>query len=142
VHSSSHGGFPIDEKSANYIYQTNSHPGIIGYILLNAYQYFKHMPSKAEVTNGFYKYLHSLKLHDDLLNTGYRASPKFSDITTLACKCVLNGESFKASKDSFQEECEQLAHCLKMSTLVTDGNFVLFPSPIIQYRALGFYFGD
>jgi len=137
------GGFPIDLKSANYIYsQTNGHPGIIGWIPGNAYQKFKHK-KRSEVSSGFYKYLHSASFHNDMINSELRAFPKFSESTELACKMVLCGEAFKAPKDKFQGEVlEQLAYCLKASILVMDGDFVMFPSPIIQYRALGFYFGD
>jgi len=141
-----HGGVEIDERSSNYIFHlTGGHPGIIGLILKHIHHHGKDFKSKAK---DLYNFLHSAGLHNSLENSSCRAIPDFAADSnrTLkrACKHVLSAPYFKASKSSFNDDEleQQLQNCLRTSVLVEDGDGVAFASPVVQSRALAYYFSE
>lgn len=139
------GGFEIDERSANYIYHmTGGHPGITGWVLGSIHGFSKTHDLEAETVYKLYDYLHSANFHYSLRNGTCRAIPNFAKYQAMGdvCRLVLNGESFKAQTNSFGELNEHLQSCLKASILVEDGDYIAFASPVIQDRALGYYFSE
>eukprot|EP00026_Physarum_polycephalum_P004486 Phypoly_transcript_04507.p1 GENE.Phypoly_transcript_04507~~Phypoly_transcript_04507.p1 ORF type:complete len:621 (+),score=65.51 Phypoly_transcript_04507:209-2071(+) len=139
------GGFEIDERSANYLlHWTGSHPGIIGFILKLLLEFASNFASKDEATEQLYAHLHSADLYQSLRSSSSRTIPNFGKYDSIddACKFVLNSSCFKAKLPFPMNLKKQLNECLKASILVVDGEFVMFSSPVVQDRAMAYFFSE
>jgi len=138
-------GFAIDLKSANFLYYiTNGYPGIIGWILLQAYNNFKNSRDRGAAQ--LYVYLHSANLLNAMVHETCRAIPDFAahdSSVELVCKQILSAPEFKVAKNNFAGPAKlQLDNCLKASMVIDDGGKISFAAPIIQNKALAYFFGD
>lgn len=142
-----YSGIPVDDRTANYLFHiSGGHPGICGFTFGRVYQQYKNYISGGIAKDEVYMFVHSAGLHAALHNASTRGVPDFNKHprnVNEVLKRVLSEDSFSVAYNDFSQDQRQLVEdCLKVSLLIREGDKVMFSSPVVQCRALSYYFSE